>query len=82
MSSRGKTYCARVTLSLLSIPFYGVKKPVVGLALEEARVLLDPNLINTKRIIEAVAYAGLIFGADLINSQNDVVLLRNDPFGQ
>ena len=47
----------------------GVKKAVVGLALEEAKVHFDPNLIDTKKIIEAIEDAG--FGADLISSQND-----------
>lgn len=47
----------------------GVKKAVVGLALEEAKVNYDPNVINTDRIIEAVEDAG--FGADLIGSGND-----------
>ncbi|KAG5517584.1 hypothetical protein RHGRI_038101 [Rhododendron griersonianum] len=48
----------------------GVKKAVVGLALEEAKVHFDPNVTNTDRIIEAVKDAG--FGADLISSGNDV----------
>ncbi|KVI00207.1 Cation-transporting P-type ATPase [Cynara cardunculus var. scolymus] len=47
----------------------GVKKAVVGLALEEAKINYDPNVINTDRIIEAVEDAG--FGADLIGSGND-----------
>ncbi|GLT62330.1 hypothetical protein SLA2020_349760 [Shorea laevis] len=47
----------------------GVKKAVVGLALEEAKVHFDPNLIDTDDIIEAVEDAG--FGADLISSGND-----------
>nr|XP_043609864.1 copper-transporting ATPase HMA4-like [Erigeron canadensis] len=47
----------------------GVKKAVVGLALEEAKVNYDPNVTNTDRIIEAVEDAG--FGADLIGSGND-----------
>ncbi|KVH92067.1 hypothetical protein Ccrd_005902 [Cynara cardunculus var. scolymus] len=47
----------------------GVKKAVVGLALEEAKINYDPNVINTNRIIEAVEDAG--FGADLIGSRND-----------
>ncbi|KAJ0793113.1 putative translocase [Helianthus annuus] len=47
----------------------GVKKAVVGLALEEAKVNYDPNVINTDRIVEAVEDAG--FGAELIGSGND-----------
>ncbi|XP_012573132.1 copper-transporting ATPase HMA4-like [Cicer arietinum] len=48
----------------------GVKKAVVGLALEEAKVLFDPKLIHTNKIIEAVEDAG--FGAELIISKNDM----------
>ncbi|KAK3205194.1 hypothetical protein Dsin_019240 [Dipteronia sinensis] len=47
----------------------GVKKAVVGLALEEAKVHFDPNLTDTNHIIEAIEHAG--FGADLISSGND-----------
>lgn len=47
----------------------GVKKAVVGLALEEAKINYDPNIINTDRIIEAVEDSG--FGADLIGSSTD-----------
>ncbi|TXG73239.1 hypothetical protein EZV62_001818 [Acer yangbiense] len=47
----------------------GVKKAVVGLALEEAKVHFDPNLTDTNHIIEAIEDAG--FGADLISSGND-----------
>ncbi|XP_057456199.1 copper-transporting ATPase HMA4-like [Lotus japonicus] len=47
----------------------GVKKAVVGLALEEAKVLFDPNLVDTNKVIEAIEDAG--FEADLINSRND-----------
>lgn len=47
----------------------GVKKAVVGLALEEAKINYDPNVTNTTRIIKAVVDAG--FGADLIGSEND-----------
>ncbi|KAJ0083712.1 hypothetical protein Patl1_29721 [Pistacia atlantica] len=47
----------------------GVKKAVVGVALEEAKVHFDPNVTDTDRIIEAIEDAG--FGADLINSGND-----------
>ncbi|XP_030522532.2 copper-transporting ATPase HMA4-like [Rhodamnia argentea] len=48
----------------------GVKKAVVGLALEEAKVHYDKNIIDTNRIIEAVEDAG--FGADLITTGNDL----------
>ncbi|KAA8528102.1 hypothetical protein F0562_035029 [Nyssa sinensis] len=48
----------------------GVKKAVVGLALEEAKVHFDPNVTNTDFIIEAIEDAG--FGADLISSGSDV----------
>ncbi|XP_030449975.1 copper-transporting ATPase HMA4-like [Syzygium oleosum] len=48
----------------------GVKKAVVGLALEEAKVHYDKNIIDTNRIIEAVEDAG--FGADLITMGNDL----------
>ncbi|XP_031122440.1 copper-transporting ATPase HMA4-like [Ipomoea triloba] len=47
----------------------GVKKAVVGLALEEAKVHYDPNLTNTSSIVEAIEDAG--FGADLISSGCD-----------
>ncbi|GKU94061.1 hypothetical protein SLEP1_g7598 [Rubroshorea leprosula] len=47
----------------------GVKKAVVGLALDEAKVHFDPNLVDTDDIIDAVKDAG--FGADLISSGND-----------
>uniref|UniRef100_A0A803KM45 P-type Cu(+) transporter n=1 Tax=Chenopodium quinoa TaxID=63459 RepID=A0A803KM45_CHEQI len=48
----------------------GVKKAVVGLALEEAKVHFDPNVTNLNQIIKAVEDAG--FEADLINPGNDV----------
>ncbi|KAL2319315.1 hypothetical protein Fmac_028284 [Flemingia macrophylla] len=47
----------------------GVKKAIVGLALEEAKVHFDPNLTNVDKIIEAIEDAG--FGADPISSGND-----------
>lgn len=48
----------------------GVKKAVVGLALEEAKVHFDPSITDFNHIVEAVEDAG--FGADVINSGNDV----------
>lgn len=48
----------------------GVKKAVVGLALEEAKVHYDPSITNTDRITEAIEDSG--FGADLISSGSDV----------
>ncbi|XVF69663.1 hypothetical protein PTKIN_Ptkin11bG0099800 [Pterospermum kingtungense] len=48
----------------------GVKKAVVGLALQEAKVHFDPNVTDPDRIIEAIEDSG--FGADLISSGNEV----------
>lgn len=48
----------------------GVKKAVVGLALEEAKVHFDPSLTDTDHIIEAIEDVG--FGASLISAVNDV----------
>ncbi|KAF7824248.1 copper-transporting ATPase HMA4-like [Senna tora] len=48
----------------------GVKKAVVGLALEEAKVHFDPHLTDVNRIIEAIEDAG--FGADIISTGTDV----------
>lgn len=53
-----------------SLLINGVKKAVVGLALEEAKIHFDPNIINPDRLIEAIEDAG--FGADLISSGDDV----------
>ncbi|XP_047322658.1 copper-transporting ATPase HMA4-like [Impatiens glandulifera] len=47
----------------------GVKKAVVGFALEEAKIHFDPNMTSTNRIIAAIEDAG--FGADLISSESD-----------
>lgn len=63
------TNCSESAEGALS-KVYGVKKAVVGLALEEAKVHFDPNVTNIDRIIEAVKDAG--FGADLISSGNDM----------
>ena len=48
----------------------GVKKAVVGLALEEAKIHYDPNIINSDHLIEAIEDAG--FGAELISSGDAV----------
>ncbi|KAK1259575.1 putative copper-transporting ATPase HMA5 [Acorus gramineus] len=48
----------------------GVKKAVVGLALEEAKIHFDPNITDSNRLIEAIEDAG--FGADLISSGDDM----------
>ncbi|KAG9136270.1 hypothetical protein Leryth_003865 [Lithospermum erythrorhizon] len=48
----------------------GVRKAVVGLSLEEAKVHFDPNVTDTDHILKAVEDAG--FGADLISSGADV----------
>ncbi|KAI3688206.1 hypothetical protein L1987_81916 [Smallanthus sonchifolius] len=62
------TSCSEsIESSLLTVE--GVKKAVVGLALEEAKINYDPNVTNTTRIIKAVVDAG--FGADLVESEND-----------
>ncbi|KAK7286834.1 hypothetical protein RJT34_22124 [Clitoria ternatea] len=47
----------------------GVKKAIVGLALEEAKVHFDPNITDGGKIIEAIEDAG--FAADLVSSGND-----------
>ncbi|KAM6579012.1 hypothetical protein CsatB_030849 [Cannabis sativa] len=47
----------------------GVKKAVVGLTLEEAKVHFDSSVIDTDHIIEAIEDAG--FGATLISSGNE-----------
>lgn len=58
----------------------GVKKAVVGLALEEAKVHFDPNLTDTDQIMESIEDAG--FGAEIIGSGNDVnkVYLKIEGF--
>ncbi|XP_076910456.1 copper-transporting ATPase HMA4-like [Bidens hawaiensis] len=62
------TSCSEsIESSLLAVE--GVKKAVVGLALEEAKLNYDPNVTNATHIIKAVVDAG--FGADLIQSEND-----------
>ncbi|KAI4304828.1 hypothetical protein MLD38_040293 [Melastoma candidum] len=48
----------------------GVKRAVVGLALEEAKIHFDPTATDTNRIIEAVEDSG--FGAELIATGSDV----------
>lgn len=62
------TSCSEsIERSLLTVE--GVKKAVVGLALEEAKINYDPNVTNTTLIIKAVLDAG--FGAELIASGNN-----------
>lgn len=48
----------------------GVKKAVVGVALEEAKVYFNQNLTDTNAIIEAIEDAG--FGSYLISTGTDV----------
>ncbi|PIA48511.1 hypothetical protein AQUCO_01400830v1 [Aquilegia coerulea] len=48
----------------------GVKKVVVGLALEEAKIHFDPNLTDSDQLIQAIEDAG--FGADLISSGDNI----------
>lgn len=62
------TSCSESIESFLLL-LEGVKKAVVGLALEEAKIHYDPNVTNTSLIIKAVEDAG--FGANLIGSKND-----------
>ncbi|KAH0452933.1 hypothetical protein IEQ34_017257 [Dendrobium chrysotoxum] len=63
------TSCSEsVERSLLMVD--GVKKAVVGLALEEAKVHFDPDITNPDRLIEAIEDTG--FGANLISSGDDV----------
>ncbi|KAF8398421.1 hypothetical protein HHK36_017348 [Tetracentron sinense] len=56
----------------------GVKKSVVGLALEEAKIHFDPSVTDSDHLIQAIEDAG--FGADLISSGDDInkVHLRLD----
>lgn len=44
----------------------GIKKAVVGLALEEAKIHYDPSIISPDQIIKAIEDSG--FGAELISS--------------
>uniref|UniRef100_A0A1D1XR43 P-type Cu(+) transporter n=1 Tax=Anthurium amnicola TaxID=1678845 RepID=A0A1D1XR43_9ARAE len=48
----------------------GVKKAVVGLALEEAKIHFDSSITDPNKLIEAIEDAG--FGADLISSGDDL----------
>ncbi|CAN1354745.1 Copper-transporting ATPase HMA4 [Linum perenne] len=48
----------------------GVKKAVVGLALEEAKVHFDPNVIDIAGVIASIEDSG--FGAELVSSGADV----------
>ncbi|KAL5719685.1 P-type Cu(+) transporter [Ranunculus cassubicifolius] len=74
------TSCSEsIERSLLTVA--GVKKVVVGLALEEAKIHFDPSLIDTDQLIQAIEDAG--FGADLISSGDNVnkVHLKLDGVG-
>ncbi|PKA56546.1 Putative copper-transporting ATPase HMA5 [Apostasia shenzhenica] len=63
------TSCSEsVERSLLMVD--GVKKAVVGLALEEAKVHYDPNITSPDQLREAIEDVG--FGADLISFGDDV----------
>lgn len=62
------TSCSESVERALSVAD-GVKKAVVGLSLEEAKVHFDSRVTNPERIIEAVEDAG--FDADLISSGDD-----------
>ncbi|XP_077214560.1 copper-transporting ATPase HMA4-like [Tasmannia lanceolata] len=48
----------------------GVKKAVVGLAIEEAKIHFDPNITDSDHLIQAIEDAG--FGADLISSGDEM----------
>ncbi|KAL5981961.1 Copper-transporting ATPase hma4 [Asimina triloba] len=48
----------------------GVKKAVVGLALEEAKIHFDPNVTGSDQLVQAIEDAG--FGADLISTGDDI----------
>ncbi|KAF3780725.1 putative copper-transporting ATPase [Nymphaea thermarum] len=48
----------------------GVKKAVVGLAIEEARIHFDPSVTNPEQLIQAVDSAG--FEADIISSGDEM----------
>lgn len=48
----------------------GVKKAVVGIALEEAKIHYDPNIVDSNHLIEAIKDAG--FGAELISAGDDL----------
>ncbi|KAJ8500222.1 hypothetical protein OPV22_010774 [Ensete ventricosum] len=62
------TSCSEsVERALLTVD--GVKKAIVGLALEEAKIHFDPNITDSVHLIEAIEDAG--FGADLISSGDD-----------
>ncbi|KAG9448437.1 hypothetical protein H6P81_008402 [Aristolochia fimbriata] len=48
----------------------GVKKAVVGLAIEEAKIHYDPNITDSEHLLEAIKNAG--FGADIINAGDEM----------
>ena len=48
----------------------GVKRAIVGLALEEAKIHYDPNVTDSFHLLQTIEDAG--FGTDLISSGDDV----------
>ncbi|XP_068637344.1 copper-transporting ATPase HMA4-like [Aristolochia californica] len=48
----------------------GVKKAVVGLAIEEAKIHYDPNVTDSDHLLKAIEDTG--FGADLISSGDEM----------
>ncbi|KAK7304547.1 hypothetical protein VNO77_42428 [Canavalia gladiata] len=62
------TSCSESVENILQM-VEGVKKAIVGLALEEAKVHFDPNVTETDKIIQAIEDAG--FGAELVSSGKD-----------
>ncbi|XP_020266946.1 probable copper-transporting ATPase HMA5 [Asparagus officinalis] len=59
------TSCSEAVERALSM-VNGVKKAIVGLALEEAKIHYDPNATTTSHLMEAIEDAG--FGSELISS--------------
>lgn len=63
------TSCSESVEQALSM-VKGVKKAVVGLALEEAKIHFDPNITDSVQLIKVIEDAG--FGTELISSGDDV----------